>query len=179
MGGGLSQAGDGCESVRPERLGEWRSQIAAGRRLGPRIRYSGPAVSGTGWPTSLPARTEPEAALAVARLRALRVDFVKVYDGISRAAYQRLAHDSRVAGLTFAGHVPDDVGPVDALRAGQRSIEHLRDPLLVCFVRRPPDGRPLLRPRQLGPGRSSPGAARPIAQCPALIRRAARRATPG
>ena len=133
MGGGLSQAGDGCESVRPEILREWRAQIAAGRRLGPRIRYSGPAVSGTGWPTSLPARTEPEAALAVARLRALRVDFVKVYDGIPRAAYQRLALDSRAAGLPFAGHVPDDVGPVDALRAGQRSIEHLRDPLLVCF----------------------------------------------
>ena len=133
MGGGVSHATDGCESVRPEMLGEWRSQIQAGRRVGPRIRYSGPAVSGTGWPTSLPARTGAEATLAVAKLQALRVDFVKVYDGIPRAAFERLARDSRAAGLPFAGHIPEDVGPLDAILAGQRSIEHLRDPLLVCF----------------------------------------------
>ena len=37
-------------------------------------------------------------------------------------------------GLTFAGHVPEDVGPLAAVLAGQRSIEHIRDPLLVCFT---------------------------------------------
>ena len=168
MGGGISQATDGCESMRPEKLGEWRAQIAAGRRVGPRIRYSGPAVSGTGWPTSLPARTVQEAALAVAKLKALRVDFVKVHDGIPRAAYDRLAIDSRKAGLTFAGHVSDDVGPVNALQAGQRSIEHLRDPLLVCFSSDPKDlerffVRDKWNSKDIAWGRAA------HRQCPALI----------
>jgi imidazolonepropionase-like amidohydrolase len=134
MGGGLSDAGDGCESVSADILGRWRALIESGELAGPRIIFSGPPASGTGWPTSIPVRTVAQAGAAIARLQALRVDFVKIYDAVPRDAYLRLARNSRAAGLPFAGHVPDDVGPVDAIRAGQRSIEHVRDPVLVCFT---------------------------------------------
>lgn len=134
MGGGLFEAADGCESVGADILSKWRSLIETGEQIGPHLVFSGPAASGTGWPTSITVRSIADADMAITKLQALRVDFVKIYDAIPREAYLRLASKSRGAGLPFAGHVPDEVGPLDAILAGQRSIEHVRDPLLVCFT---------------------------------------------
>lgn len=134
MGGGLDEPGDGCESLHPSILQRWRSEVLAGKRVGPELVISGPAVSGTGWRSSLAARTPAEAKAAVATLQRQGVDFVKVYDRIPLPAYQALAAHAKRIGLPFAGHVPEEVGPLSAIRAGQRSIEHIRDPLMVCFT---------------------------------------------
>jgi imidazolonepropionase-like amidohydrolase len=133
MGGGLDSPADGCESIRPEVLQRWRREIATGNRIGPQMMISGPVVSGSGWPTSLPGKTPEQARAAVRRLARLQVDFIKVYEHIPRSTYRVLALEAKSAGLPFAGHVPADVGPLMAVRSGQRSIEHIRDPLLVCF----------------------------------------------
>jgi imidazolonepropionase-like amidohydrolase len=137
MGGGLDAPGDGCESVEPSVLRRWRSEAIAGKRLGPELLISGPAVSGTGWPTSIPARTPAEARAAVGALRRQGADFIKVYDRIPLAAYQVLVSEAKRSGLWFAGHVLDNVGPLAAIQAGQRSIEHVRDAMLVCFTGSP------------------------------------------
>ncbi len=134
MGGGLSSTADGCESVEPSILRGWRSEVAAGKRIGPELVISGPAVSGTGWPSSLPARTPAEAKAAVQTLKRQHVDFVKVYEKIPLEAYRMLGAQAKQSGLFFVGHVPEAVGPLEAIRSGQRSIEHIRDPLLVCFT---------------------------------------------
>ena len=135
MGGGLSRPTDGCESVEPATLQAWRAEVERGELVGPRILLSGPVVSGTGWPTSLSARTPEEAVAAVASLEALRVDFVKVYEKISLESYLALANAAKASGMVIAGHVPvETVGLLDAIHAGQRSIEHIRDPLLMCFT---------------------------------------------
>ena len=139
MGGGLDTAADGCESLSAARLLAWRADIAAGERIGPRIILSGPALSGTGWSTSLPARTPDEAGRSVTALAALGVDFVKVYEKIPLDAYQALARAAREHGLPFAGHVPEDhVSLLQAVQAGQRSIEHVRAPLLACAAEKDP-----------------------------------------
>jgi imidazolonepropionase-like amidohydrolase len=134
MGGGLDEAGDGCESVKISLLRKWRSEVLSGRRLGPQLVIAGPTVSGTGWPTSLPARTPNEAKAAVRAIRRQGADFIKVYDGIPLAAYRALALEAKRSRLPFGGHAPEEVGPLVAIRAGQRSIEHIRDALLVCFT---------------------------------------------
>lgn len=135
MGGGLNMATDGCESVQAVTLQAWRAEVERGGLIGPRIQLSGPAVSGTGWHTSLSARTPDEAVAAVARLKAMRVDFVKIYENIPLESYLALAKAAEASGLVIAGHVPvETVGLLDAINAGQRSIEHIRDPLLMCFT---------------------------------------------
>ena len=134
MGGGLDEPADGCESVQPSILQRWRAEVTAGKRIGPELVISGPVVSGTGWPSSLPARTHEEAVAAVRTLKRQRADFIKVYERIPLASYKVLATQANRNGLSFAGHVPEDVGLLKAISVGQRSIEHIRDPLLVCFT---------------------------------------------
>jgi len=133
MGGGLDRSGDGCESLHPSILRHWRTEVREGRRMGPELVISGPAVSGTGWPSSLAARTPDEARSSVAALKRHDVDFLKVYEAIPLRAYRALVAEANQTGLQFAGHVPEEVGPMTAIWSGQRSIEHIRDPLLVCF----------------------------------------------
>ena len=137
MGGGLAQPSDGCESLKTATLQKWRSEVVSGRRIGPELVISGPVVSGTGWPTSLRARTPHEARVAVRTLQQQHVDFIKVYEAIPLPAYRALALEAKKVGLWFAGHVPEEVAPLAAVEAGQRSIEHIRDPLLVCFTDNP------------------------------------------
>jgi hypothetical protein len=61
------------------------------------------------------------------------VDFIKVYNGISREAFFALAEEARTLNLPFAGHEPNGISAIDISNAGQRSIEHSRIFLLNCF----------------------------------------------
>ncbi len=135
MGGAALDANDGCESITAQVLMAWRDRVKSGELIGPRMLISGPAVSGTGSPTSLDARSPAAARLAVQKLRALGVDFIKIYEGIPLETYRVLAREATHVGLPIAGHVPvDSISLPDAAIAGQRSVEHVRDHLLMCFT---------------------------------------------
>lgn len=134
MGGGLKTPSDGCESIKPQILRKWRSEVTAGKRVGPELVISGPAVSGSGSNSSLPARSPTEARAAVRALQQQQVDFIKVYERIPLPAFNALAAEANHSRLPFAGHVSEAVGPLQAILTGQRSIEHIRDALLVCFT---------------------------------------------
>ena len=134
MGDGLDSAGNGCESLGLGRLQQLEVEIASGNRLGPDMVLAGPALSGTGWPTSLPARSGAEARASVGQLARQRADFIKVYDGLSAEAFRGVAEEARARELWFAGHVPESVDMLEAIELGQRSIEHVRDGILVCFT---------------------------------------------
>jgi imidazolonepropionase-like amidohydrolase len=117
----------------PEDVVRLREDIHAGRAMGPDMVVAGPLLE-TSLPPSLAsnpmllaAGTAAEARAAVRRLKATGVDFIKVSNSVSRAAYLALADESRRAGLPFAGHVPPAVTAREAARAGQASIEHLGD----------------------------------------------------
>jgi imidazolonepropionase-like amidohydrolase len=135
MGGAGAAAGDGCESLRLDTLQALRREVLRGQRIGPRMVLSGPAASATGHAGPDAVRTPTDARRFVAGLVARKADFVKLYDGLPRPAFDALATAAATAGLPFAGHVPDSVSPLEAIHAGQRSIEHVRDPMLVCFAR--------------------------------------------
>jgi Amidohydrolase family len=103
--------------------------------IGPRMFISGPAVSNTGWATSINISTPESARNAVRKLKEFGVDFFKVYEKIPLETYLTLAKEAKASGLSIAGHVPiETVSLIEASNAGHRSIEHIRDPLLLCFT---------------------------------------------
>ena len=121
----------------------WRSEIAAGTRVGPRIRTAGPILEsasrvrrmkerGTVEPVDrfrAPVGDTNDAKRVVDSVARLGVDFIKVRTATSRETYDAIASAARRAGLTLAAH-GDIVPPEEMLRAGQRSIEHAIYPSL-------------------------------------------------
>lgn len=79
-----------------------------------------------------------DAQSAVDSVIAAGADFVKVYTLLPRDAYFAAVAAAAKAGRTVVGHIPFGVGVTDAVRAGQKSIEHLNDELEpYCTKARP------------------------------------------
>jgi imidazolonepropionase-like amidohydrolase len=107
-------------------LRTWRSEIARGQLVGPRIIASGPYLEGGDVPIPhLNARNAAEARAGVDSLVSLGVDFIKVHSQLTAEAYFAIARRARERGVVFAGHVPRVVGSAAASDSGQKSIEHL------------------------------------------------------
>lgn len=137
MGGCVPEATDGCESLCPERLITWKALIETGKILGPAMFIAGPVLSGTGWATSLPARTIGEVRTSFSTLVQMNVDFVKVYEQIPPEVYREIAALSRENGLPFCGHISESMLLSEVSDLGQLSIEHLREQLVLCFTEDP------------------------------------------
>ena len=70
--------------------------------------------------------TSIEAAVkAVAEQKQAGYDLLKIHPGVSRAAFDTLAATARRVGIPFAGHVPEEVGLLHAIRAGQETFDHI------------------------------------------------------
>lgn len=110
---------------RPAHLA-WRDSVAAGALLGPTIYTAAPILDGAQpvWPGSAEIQTAADADSVVQAQRQAGYDFIKVYDGLSLAAYQAVIRAARREGLAVAGHVPTAV-PVDTAVASGQAIEHL------------------------------------------------------
>lgn len=126
-------------------VANWRREITAGTRLGPRIFASGPALESGRFLAILPKIDEAlkfnltakilpnrigvdspeEARAAVARLAGMGVDFVKFRTVASREVYLAIGDEAKKRGLVFSGHDPVVVNLREASDARQRSIEHL------------------------------------------------------
>ena len=112
-----------------EEVFRWQLELRDGSLLGPLAFVSGPildAPNGPVQPASYGVRiaNAKEARTEVDKLKAQGADFVKVYDGLSRESYFAIAEEAKRVGLPFAGHVPGRVTIMEAVDAGQRSIEH-------------------------------------------------------
>jgi imidazolonepropionase-like amidohydrolase len=101
--------------------------IEAGTKSGPRIfsltaGFDGsPAV----WPQTQISDTPAAIRALVDRQYALGFREIKVYQKLSRVAYDTIVAIAKAKGMTFAGHMPPLVGLEHVLASGQRSIEHL------------------------------------------------------
>jgi imidazolonepropionase-like amidohydrolase len=107
-------------------LKEWRSGIAAGRLLGPRMIIAGPMLDGPvpRFPSSAPVANAADARRIVDDLTARGVDFIKIQSLIPRDGYFAAADEAKKLRIVFVGHVPDAVRASEASNAGQKSIEH-------------------------------------------------------
>jgi hypothetical protein len=105
----------------------WRKQFYEQPGTVPRFLAVGTLVDGppNTWKNSDTVSTPYEARILVDRLKAGGVDFVKVYNGLSREAYFAIADEARKQQFPVAGHVPFSILWREASDAGQRSIEHL------------------------------------------------------
>jgi hypothetical protein len=81
---------------------------------------------------AIPVSNEREARAAVRFLSQGGFDFLKVYNSLPRDAYFAIADEANKIGMPFVGHVPEEVSPLEASEAGQRSEEHLMNILLAC-----------------------------------------------
>jgi len=124
--------------------------LALRPRAAVRLVFGGPQLAGPPY-TPTPSRrivsSAAEAEAAVRELAAQRVDFIKVWEGLSRDAFFAIARAARERHLAFVGHVPDSVTPIEASDAGEKSIEHLEfvpAPCLPMFEGRETDCDALL-----------------------------------
>ncbi|HJQ12121.1 MAG TPA: hypothetical protein VJ840_13910, partial [Gemmatimonadaceae bacterium] len=109
------------------RVGEWKRPPKAGT-LRPTIIASGPIITGPvrdADPRLIRVGTPAQASRVVDTLLDRGVDFIKVHDWLSREAYLAVATEARRRQSYIVGHLPIAVDPVDAVRARQRSIEHM------------------------------------------------------
>lgn len=119
------------------KLADARRRIASGELMAPHLIFAGPMLEGP--PSQADEETwiihsPDEARHAVDRLVELRVDFIKVHDGLSRESYLAIAAASKEKGISFVGHVPASMTPADASDLGQKSIEHFEFIPKACKV---------------------------------------------
>ncbi len=96
-----------------------RSSIERGLLLGPHLYLASVSMSGR-------SVTTPEEAARLARgYQVEGYDLIKTHEGLAPEIYQALAASATEVGIPFGGHVPDAVGLLDALAAGQVSVDHL------------------------------------------------------
>src|SRR5437899_256729 len=105
----------------------WRSELASGRLIGPRIYTSGPMLDGPKprFPSSVAIATPDDARRAVADLKRRGADFIKLQSLIPRDAVFAIADEAKKQQIPFEGHVPDSVRASEMSEAGMKSFEHL------------------------------------------------------
>lgn len=109
-----------------------REDLRTGRLLGPRLVAAGPILDGpepvdprASWALATPA----DARAAVDSLAEIDVDFLKVYTLLPPPVFDAVVEAAAERSLPVAGHVPAEVGPIEAARAGMITIEHMMSEL--------------------------------------------------
>ena len=138
---------------------QWRAALQSGTMPGPRIVGAGVLVDGTPivYPAAitLPVTTPDEARKAVDSLVARGVNFIKAYEMLRPDVYAALAAQAKLRGVAHAGHLPLAVSAEDAVRAGHRSFEHLRNLEVACSSKA--DSLRAVALDMLEKGKSEPG----------------------
>lgn len=115
-----------------------QADVEAGKLAGPRLIAIGSAVINgprdheDGMPDWATPGDAAQATRLVHELAARHVDFIKPYDSLPRDAFFAMAREAKKVGLTLGGHVPLSVSTLEALDAGQRTIDHAKHPAFDC-----------------------------------------------
>ena len=113
----------------------WREAIEKGEKVGPQMFMSGPIIEGTppqefSQVVAVDGRkmvdTKEQAGPAVSEQLEAGYDFIKVYNNLPKEAYRAIIKVAKKKRVAVAGHIPFEVGLLEALKQKQRSIEHLR-----------------------------------------------------
>jgi imidazolonepropionase-like amidohydrolase len=111
----------------------WQRDAESGALLAPHIVAGGPflAASGKKTPEQYPVHNAEEARAAVDDLKKRGANFIKIISMPSRDAFFAVADESKKQNIPFVGHLPFEIGAIEASDAGMRSIEHF---LYSAFV---------------------------------------------
>ncbi|MCC7125136.1 MAG: amidohydrolase family protein [Acidobacteria bacterium] len=144
-------AGDLSDSVLA-----WRTQVADGTLLGPRIFTSGPKLEGIEsiWPGDLEVGSEADVRVALDRLQAMQVDCVKITENtLTAPLFMYGLDEARRRGFIVSAHVPIALTLDQVSEAGLGSIEHM------SYLLRGGSPREADLSGAVGAGRMSPGDA--------------------
>ena len=110
-----------------ETIDSLAKKINSGKLAGPHIYSTGPITDGNPpvWESSRTVETPEQAEDAVRSDKQKGYIAIKVYNRLSRAAYNAIVAAARRQGLPVVGHAPNSVGLEGAIAARQDSIEHL------------------------------------------------------
>lgn len=102
-------------------------EISSGRTLGPTIYSTGPITDGSPatWMGSRIVDTVEQAREAVRSDKEAGYVAIKVYDGLSKTAYETIVNEAREQHLAVVGHVPDAIGLRGARRPSGFDRAHL------------------------------------------------------
>jgi imidazolonepropionase-like amidohydrolase len=96
-----------------------REQLKRNELLGPRMFVAAPSLNGTSAPN-------PDTAMKLVRAhKAAGYDLLKLHPGLSRATYDSIVSVARAVGITFGGHVSQQVGIDRTLEVRQSTVDHL------------------------------------------------------
>nr|WP_225445817.1 amidohydrolase family protein [Paenibacillus arenosi] len=109
-------------------IDKWKNVIKKGMSA-PRIIYAGSTIfqfkGNLEAPHVINVKSEKEAREAVRTNASKGADFLKVYSYKTPAIYAAIVDEAKKYRLPIAGHLPMPVRAIDAVRAGQKSIEHM------------------------------------------------------
>lgn len=137
MSGQLSQR-DSYFAGSKERL-MWNDELNDNNRVTPRyvlqssFQMDGASSVPDGFPEFFKLQKIEDVDSLLRFYKSEKVDFIKVYDQIPPASYEKLALNAQKYGMHIAGHKPMGVSLKDAVVLGQRSFEHGRIFLTECF----------------------------------------------
>ncbi|WP_380878487.1 amidohydrolase [Sphingomonas sp. DBB INV C78] len=117
-----------CAGDLPYQVLDWRSEIASGTLFGPTLLTSGPKIEGLKpvWKGTLETGSEADVDAALAKLKGLNVDFVKITDStLDPQLFLYAVSHAKALGLRSSGHIPMAITVGQAVDAGLSSIEHL------------------------------------------------------
>lgn len=98
---------------------ELKERVNSGELVGPNLYLAGPSFNGN-------TISSPEqAAKRVREHKEEGWDLLKVHPGLSLEEYNAMAETAHEVGITFGGHVPEEVGVIHAIESGQITIDHV------------------------------------------------------
>jgi imidazolonepropionase-like amidohydrolase len=104
----------------------WRSKAAHGEIVAPRVLAAGaPGSDGT----------VDVSRQMVRDAKKLGVDFIKIFSEVREPQWRAILAEARALGMPVYGHIPAEVGLLEAAKAGQRSNEHLTQVYEACSAR--------------------------------------------
>jgi imidazolonepropionase-like amidohydrolase len=108
-------------------IDRFAKEVESGRVLGPHIYSVGPVTDGAPpmWEGSRTVETAGSADQAVQSDKQSGYIAIKVYEWLSKDAYNAIVNSARREGLPVVGHVPQSITLQEAIAARQYSIEHL------------------------------------------------------
>ena len=95
------------------------AEIERGEVLGPNFYVGAPSLNGG------TARTAEQAETLIRTHSEAGYHLQKIHPGVPLAAWDRMVEVAEEVGITWAGHVPADVGLVHAIETGMSTVDHL------------------------------------------------------
>lgn len=133
---GITAVRDAAGNLAPTVL-QWRTEIAAGQRLGPRIFTAGQKFEGINsmWDGDLEIGNRQQMLSGMAQLQQQQVDFIKITENtLQPELYLETIREARRRDMLVSSHVPYGTTIAELAEAGLNSIEHASYLLRLGFA---------------------------------------------